>query len=343
MDNRQISKNKWKIKDQADFFETLADMLSNGFSLKQSLINLKILYPKHELDFVTALRLLENGKTFSEGIRNFINPKIHYQLMLAEKHGQLELCVAQLGKYMHQRMKQHEKIKGAMLYPCILFGLLITMIILLLTWLRPTIVSLNEQSGQNLNAISWISQISKFVGGGILLIIICYLCYGIYWLKKQPSIARHQWISKLPVIGRLYRNYSYYYLSFNLALLLKSGLDFREICNFLCQFESSTLLCQLGNRLRQHLLTGKEIKTFINEYSFIPPELTIFLNKGQTSYELSEDLLIYSNNRYQKLIKMVDQLINLIQPVAFLVIALIIIGIYLSILIPIYSNLGGLS
>ena len=145
------------------------------------------------------------------------------------------------------------------------------------------------------------------------------------------------------MIGGLYRNYSYYYLSFNLALLINSVLDFREICNFLCQFESSTLLYQLGRRLNQHLLLGKEIKTFIKEYKFIPPELIIFLNKGQTAYELSEDLLIYSNSRYQKLIKKVDQLINLIQPVAFLVIALIIIGIYLSILIPIYSNLGGLS
>lgn len=105
MDDKKISKNKWKIKDQANFFETLADMLNNGFSLKQSLINLKILYPKHKFDFETALRLLKEGKTFSEEIRNFIDPKIYYQLMLAEKHGQLELCVAQLGKYMHQRMK----------------------------------------------------------------------------------------------------------------------------------------------------------------------------------------------------------------------------------------------
>ncbi|WP_346781149.1 competence type IV pilus assembly protein ComGB [Ligilactobacillus aviarius] len=341
---KKINNNrKWKLKIQAEFFETLADMLRSGFSLKQCLINLAILYPVQKNDFEMALAQLESGKTFSESIQQFLNSKIYYQLMLAESHGQLELSVSQLGKYMRQRVEQREKIRAALFYPCILFGLLIMMITVLLTWLRPIITALSEQGKQSPGITQWLIDGGK-IGGMVLgLIIIIYLLYGIYWLKKQPSIARHQWLSRLPLIGNVYRCYAYYYLSFNLALLLKSGLGFHEICNFLLRFEPQTLLYQLGERLNQHLLSGREIKTFIKHYAFIPSELNIFLNKGQTNAELSEDLLIYANTMYQRLLKKVDRLINLIQPIAFLIIAIIIVGIYLSILIPIYSNLGGIS
>ena len=177
----------------------------------------------------------------------------------------------------------------------------------------------------------------------MIFLLTLYLFYGIYWWKKHPAITRHQLISKVPIIGSIYRYYAYYYLSFNLGLLMKSGLDFREICIFLKQFESRTLLYQLGEKLDNHLSSGKEVQYFVHQYAFIPPELDIFLNKGQTISEISEDLLIYSSTIYQRLIKKIDRLINMIQPIAFLFIALIIIVVYLSILIPIYSNLGGMS
>lgn len=343
MGKKLINNPKWRLKSQAEFFETLADMLRSGFSLKQCLINLAILYPAQKNDFETALKQLESGKPFSESVRKFLNSKIYYQLMLSESHGQLELSVSQLGKYMRQRIEQREKIQAALFYPCILFGLLIMMITVLLTWLRPTIIALSEQSNSKSEITQWLVFGGKIMGIGLSLIGGIYLLYGIYWLKKQPSIARHQWLSQLPLVGSIYRYYAYYYLSFNLALLLKSGLGFHEICNFLLRFEPETLLYQLGKSLNQHLLSGKEIKTFIKRYAFIPSELNIFLNKGQTNAELSEDLLIYANTMYQRLLKKVDRLINLIQPIAFLIIAVIIVGIYLSILIPIYSNLGGMS
>ena len=35
---------RWPLKIQVDFFESFADMLKSGFSLKQCVFNLKILY-----------------------------------------------------------------------------------------------------------------------------------------------------------------------------------------------------------------------------------------------------------------------------------------------------------
>ena len=109
-------------------------------------------------------------------------------------------------------------------------------------------------------------------------------------------MTRHLWYSQLPFIGKIHRYFSYYYLSFNLVLLLKSGMNIQEICSFLLTFEPHTLFFQLGEKLKNHLLTDKEVDKFIKQYPFIPMELIIFLNKGQTASELSEDLNCISDH-----------------------------------------------
>lgn len=100
------------------------------------------------------------------------------------------------------------------------------------------------------------------------------------------------------------------------------------------------MIFELGAELDRHLKQGKQIENFINKYSFIPSELTIFINKGQTDQQISKDLLIYSQTMYQRLLRKIDKLINMIQPILFLIIALIILAVYLSILLPMYYGIG---
>ncbi|WP_234403038.1 type II secretion system F family protein [Ligilactobacillus agilis] len=176
----------------------------------------------------------------------------------------------------------------------------------------------------------------------ILVIVGVYLGKLFWWWKKQPTLTKHHWYSQLPLVGKFYRQYSYYYLSFNLGLLLQSGMDFQQICYFLGDFDKQSLLYQLGSQLRLWLEKGDELREFIALYPFIPPELVFFFSKGQTQAELSKEILLYSQLAYQKLLRQLDNLINLVQPLLFLVIAAIIIGTYLAILLPLYRNMGGL-
>ena len=174
------------------------------------------------------------------------------------------------------------------------------------------------------------------------LIIVLYVLKILRWWSKQETITRHHWYSQLLIIGKIYRQYSYYYLSFNLSLLLKSGLDLKQICSFLNEFDKQSLLYQLGQQLRELLNAGSMPDELVKKYPFIPPELKLFLNKGETLENISNELAVYSEVSYRKLLKLIDKLIELVQPILFIVIAIIIVGTYLTILLPIYKTLGGL-
>ena len=57
---------------------------------------------------------------------------------------------------------------------------------------------------------------------------------------------------------------------------------------------------------------------------------------------IGKDLLAYSKLAYQKLLEKTNQLLAWIQPLLFMVIAIVIICTYLALLLPLYSSLGGL-
>lgn len=316
-------------------------MLKSGFSLKQSISNLIILYPELSNDLEKIYLDLEMGNDFSQSIKPYLNENTYNQIFIAERHGQLKLSIMQLGKYMQQRLKQREKIIGTLTYPVILLLLLILMLIIFFYWLKPTISSFSIENQSNLNEKIYVVSF-EYLLLAIFVLFSVYLIKIFIWWKKQSCINRHIWYSQLPLVGKIYCYFSFYYLSFNLALLFRSGLNLQEICFFLKTFKSSSLIYQLGEMLNSHLQNGEEIAIFIDKYPFIPAELNVFMKKGHTNYQLSEDLLIYSQTIYQRLLNKINNLINLIQPISFLIIAIIIISVYLSILLPIYSNLGGI-
>lgn len=155
-------------------------------------------------------------------------------------------------------------------------------------------------------------------------------------------VQRHVWYAQLPVVGKLYRLYCAYLITFDLSLLFQCGLDIQQICVYLQDFKKNSIYHQLGHELNIVLNEGQEVNDFILRYSFIPQELLFFLNNGDTKEEMSRELALFAENAYRNLIRGSERVLTWVQPLLFLIIAAIIIGTYLAILLPLYSSIGGI-
>ncbi len=329
---------KWTLRQQANFFELLADLLTAGFSLKQALQSLKVFLPKNGL--ATVIAELETGQSFSQALRSKVTTNIYCQLVIAEKHGSVEQSVFQLGKYLKKRVQQREKLQSLLLYPAIILGLLLFLMIALKIWLAPEIAQFSV-STTGKDPFSYLIFV-KFGGLVLLSLFILGVIHFFYWWKKQSIFGRHSWYSSLPIVGSLYRQYNCYYLTFNLGLLIESGLEFQQICGLLEHFEEKSLLYHLGRAFSERLARGEKLTQIMEHYPFIPPELALFFQKGRSKEEIGKDLLAYSKLAYQKLLEKSDHLLAWVQPLLFMVIAIVIICTYLALLLPLYSSLGGL-
>lgn len=338
---RKKQTKRWSNEVQAEFFRLFADLLAAGFGLAAVLQSLMKLLPQHRDALKQIHQTVATTGQLAAPLKPYVSTNTYYQLLIAEQHGDLISSIKQIGELSLQRSEQQKKLRSLLSYPLLLFVMLIGIVVAVQLYVRPLLQPMMASSQthpvlmQNLIVHSLLAL--GAVGGSLLLIKV------IWWWSKQSQITRHHWYCQLPVVGKLYRTYSHYYLAYNLGLLLKSGMNLEQICRFLEQFDEKSLLAQLGKQLQLSLLAGEDLSKFIRRYPFIPPELTLFLNKGQTQPALAVELLLYANITYRKFLRQVDRLIGWVQPALFIVLALGIIGTYLMILLPLYQQMGGMT
>jgi len=159
---------------------------------------------------------------------------------------------------------------------------------------------------------------------------------------KTTTMNRVNLLCQLPLLGCSYRQYYGYYLVTNFALLLQNGMGIKSICQMVRQFDETSLLHQLGEVINQTLNSGQSPNQLIEQYPYLPRELVVFMNKGESVTDLGYELEIFAQMLFKRLMRSIEQLLTFVQPLLFGIIAIVIVGMYLSIMLPIYQSMKGI-
>lgn len=314
----------------------VSDLLKVGFSLRHALTftraSMSELTP-----FLTAVeQQMQGGATFAASLSPYIKTDLYYQLVLAEKHGDLKKTLRELGLLLTARERQYKKLRELLQYPLILLLLLAVVVSGLVVFVYPELHGWQQYSDNS----TW----REFLKEALIAISTCLTIIGLCsyrrW-QKQTRIKQAVTLCRLPIIGRCYKLYFGYYLTTNLATLLRHGLSLQEITKTTATFDRQSLLYQFGQIASKEVERGGELTALVDRYQFIPGELAIFINKGATLTELGEDLTAFANILFDDLIQTIEKILVWVQPLFFIMIAIIIVALYLSILLPIYHSISG--
>lgn len=337
---RRISTNggRLKTKEQAAWFSLLADLLKVGFSMHQAISFSQTLLPEHTKMLLEIDQQMAQGTTFAASLQAFVSQDVYYQLRIAEQHGNLQQTIAQLGTFLNLKVQQQLKLKALLQYPVILLGLLGLLLLALKIFVFPELAVWQDDQGIRTGKLTFLPWLWGTMAVAILGILGLTLSK---WMKTS-TMNRVNLLCQLPLVGKSYRQYYGYYLVTNFALLLKNGMGIKSICQMVQQFDETSLLHQLGAVLDQSLNGGQSPNWLIKKYPYLPHELIIFLNKGESIKELGNELDIFSQMLFNRLIQSIERLLTLVQPLLFGVIAIVILGMYLSIMLPIYQSMKGI-
>lgn len=324
---------------QAKWFLLVSDLLRVGFSLQRA-VDFTITTMTKEAPVLEKIKgQLTTGKTFAASLAPYIKADLYYQLFLAEQHGDLPQVLAEIGQIMTTRRKQVKKLQQILQYPLLLLGLLGLMTVGLATFVFPQLAE--WQMGGDLGRWQRVLVFLKPALG--IAAAIVFLALIIRFLKWRclPKLVQVKKLCQLPLVGECYRRYYAYYITSTLGILLCAGMSLKEILLVTDSFTADTIFFQLGRATQEQVVNGEQLGRFIKHEIYLPDELAIFINKGATLEELGSDLTAFSKIQFNHLLARLEQLFSLVQPIIFLVIAVIIVGLYLSILLPIYRSLQG--
>ncbi|GAY73160.1 type II secretion system F family protein [Lentilactobacillus kosonis] len=326
-----INSDRWSIKVKTQFFKSVGTLICSGFSLNHALLFISETEPQltRAIEKITAN--LANGESFAGSVRQFLDIETYQQILVAEKHGQLSTTLKELAKFFDARERQAKKIQELLAYPIFLIAILTLIVIGIKVIIMPSVSDIT-------NTGSHASSRNLF---GWLIILVGIVVFGmiVVFIRKKNNLQRITILVKLPIMGKVVRAYLNYYLSGNLAVLLKNGLSIKKIIELLHTFDQQSLLYSLGASLNRDLVGGTDIIVVASQYQFISREMINFLNSGMTTPQVAQSMSAYSQNCFAEFANQIDRLINLVQPVMFCVIGIAIVASYFQLLMPIYDSL----
>lgn len=322
---------KWTAKDQVYFFENLSDLLETGYSLQDALNTLRMLRPNLEKDLEHIMASLESGSDFIDVIKPYVNQRIKFQLSFIAIHGNLLAIIREVGRLERQAYQQTQKFKALLLYPFVL---------ILLTGslgggLALFFYTHKLQVTSNFNLID-----VAIYGGGILgvLILICFSLW--FKFKRVPTLKRWRLAMQIPFISSLLRNIIGYYMAFNVGILLRSGVNLATIVKRSSQYSQKTFVGALGSEMQIYLEHGSDLIVYLKENNLLPDEAQTVLSTGKTPLMMGKDLEFLAELKRRRVIHQIERCLNLIQPVCFILIGVVVIGLYVSFMLPLYSEMG---
>ena len=327
----------FKTSEQVLFFQELGELLQSGYSISQSLDILASAHTKWQHWLKEVIKNLNRGLALHVILKPNVSNQVLLQLKLADQHGNLTEALVAIGENMAQLQQQQNKVMQVMRYPIILLTILGAMLVGLKFFLYPILNQWQDTATigtkGNYHYLYLIAGMSSF----ILLAVIAF------WHRKN---ARQKLIllAHMPIIGIIVKTIVTYQVTQQLATLLSSGLTVPEILDEMSQSDEkgSIMMISLTNHARQHLKHGHTIESYILKQPYFNRSLAGYFSRGHQPKMLADYLSYYAKTQFQLLMQQTDRLIGTLQPLFFGVIGVAIVGLYMSMLLPMYQSIGGL-
>lgn len=252
------------------------------------------------------------------------------QMALADVHGNTLKSLESLEDYLSQILIVRKKLVEVLTYPILLLGFLVLIMLGLKNYLLP------QLEGDNL-ASRLIEHFPQLFFGTIVGLAVCgfLLCY---FSKKASKIRLYSHLSRLPYLGQFVQLYLTAYYAREWGNLLGQGLDLAQIVQ-LMQGQKSQLFQEIGRDLEQALLAGQAFHDKVLDYPFFRKELSLMIAYGEIKSRLGTELNLYAKETWATFFGRVNQASQLIQPLVFVFVAIMIVMIYAAMLLPIYQNM----
>ena len=268
-------------------------------------------------------------------------PDIYRALVSAGEHsGNLGLVLTRLADYIESRNALTSKIKLAFTYPAIVTVVAFAIVIFLLSYVVPQVVSVFANTKQKLPTLTIVMLwLSDFVRnwGWLAAIVLAAIGVLIRNLLKQPALqlSWHKWLLTAPLFGKLVRGYNTARFASTLAILTSAGVPIlrglQAAGETLNNVALKTNVEDASTRVRE----GTSLARALAAQNQFPPVLVHLIRSGEATGNLPAMLERAAQGEAQELERRTLFLTGLLEPALILTMGVVVLLIVLAVLMPI--------
>ncbi len=330
-------------KLQSQFLLRLSNLIDEGYSFHSSLLMLLPYHVKYEHEVCSKIdETLRNGNGVVE-IFIILGISVDYLLPIemAESHGRLNIAIGTLQRHISMKERAKESLKKIMMYPLFLFTILGGLFIAFRTYFLPNMKTLvaSRQSADQDEILNWTSILLHVPDMLISITIGVFFLYFLFhqWLKRKSFDFQLNSLNKIPYFSSWMKLFWTRSFAQELGTLLASGISLLKALDLLRTQTNQPFLQVISMQIYQQISLGESVEKAVTIAGCFLKEFPTYISHGEASGHLAKELLIFSDLLTEQIENRVTNNLAFVQPILFGILAVCILGAYLSILLPVYG------
>lgn len=339
--------NGVKMHDKVTFAKNLAKMIDAGLPVTRGL---SIMERQSKGQFKKILGdlndSLSKGNTFSDSMKNY--PKVFSTLFISmvkagEESGNLSLALRNVGEQMEKTYILNKKIRGALMYPAVIFSLMIVIGVLMMIYMVPTLtatfVGLGIKLPLSTRIIIWISDFLKeyilFVLMGLIALV--FLVIAGFKTEKGKRLA-DTLLLHAPIMGTIVKQVNSARTARTLSSLLSSGVDIVIAIGVTKDVLQNSYYKQVLDEIQSTIQKGDQISVIFAKYNKLYPLfVSEMVSVGEETGKIGEMLLSVATFYEDEVDQKTKDMSSVIEPLLMIFIGTAVGFFALSMLGPTYS------
>ncbi|MGB9107195.1 MAG: type II secretion system inner membrane protein GspF [Telluria sp.] len=327
------------------FTRQLASLLEAGLPLEQAFTALLEQAERAYMrDLIASIRSeVMGGASFSSALsrhpRDFA--EIYRALVSSgEQIGQLARVLSRLADYIERRNALVQRVRLAFTYPAIVTVVAFAIVIFLLTYVVPQIVSVFANTKQKLPVITVIMLgVSNFTRAYGIYVGLAIVGAWFMWRRalQNPALKLrwHAWLLDAPVYGRFERSLNTARFASTLAITTGSGVPILRALETSRDTLSNVAMKGLVEDATASVREGVSLARALSVQKYFPPMLVHMIRAGEITGELPAMLERAADSQQADLERRALTIAGLLEPVLILAMGLVVLLIVLAVLMPI--------
>ena len=327
------------------FTRQLASLLEASLPLEQAFTALLEQAERtYVRDLIASIRSeIMGGASLSDALgqhpRDFADI---YRALVAsgEQIGQLAKVLSRLADYIERRNSLVQKVRLAFTYPAIVTVVAFAIVIFLLTYVVPQIVSVFANTKQKLPLPTVVMlAISDFVRHYGLIVAGVVIALFWTWRRalKNPVIKMrwHRWLLTAPMYGKFERSLNTARFASTLAITTGSGVPILRALQTSRDTLSNVAMRAQVEEAATSVREGVGLARALSAHKHFPPMLIHMIRAGEVTGELPAMLDRAANAQEQDLERRALTIAGLLEPALILAMGVVVLLIVLAVLMPI--------
>ncbi|HBD01980.1 MAG: Type 4 fimbrial assembly protein pilC [Microgenomates group bacterium GW2011_GWC1_46_16] len=350
--SKQFARVSLKGTEKLELIGSFATMISSGVSILEMVKSLAEDTKGGQRIILDEMREdLTQGKhiyvTFGKFPRVFDRVSINV-IRASEAAGTLDLALRDLRSTLQKDMEFSDKIRSALMYPAFIIVVFIGILGMILTFVIPKISTVFTQLNVPLplptRIMIFLSDVivKHTLWFGLGLVGVSALLYYLFSYKRKQVL---EVLYRLPMISTLVMQIDVTNFARNLSVLLTSGLPITQALELVSEVVVRQRMTSLLLNTKSMVLAGRSLSEgFRSDKGALPSIVIKLVEAGEKTGTLDHSLQEISEYFDYKVTYTLKALTALLEPVMLVLVAVVVGGMMLAIIAPVYgliSQIGG--